>query len=346
MRRALAIVVLALLAWPGEGMAEIVQLQVGPGVVGNGWLFLDRDGRCKVLTAGHVVMHGGQRAEVQVLRRGQSLGTDVPEILSIEPAPDIALLPVQVGRDPAECSRSRLSRIGIVRRLLAMRDGFIETNSPTGGESMLVPVQRAATQNDAWGGELFSVTPRDPSVRLAKGWSGSVVRDGEGVLGIVSQVELDGSAAIIVRIDVLDRLTRLAAPPSRRAGFDRVLVVLGETVDTANGPLGLVDRERPPWRVRPANRRVVFRLSADRPSRVRRVSVEMAPRSAALLRMDIAVGLHGPEGLRFEGIRSCGATSPSPRLSCGFLEQDRRDVEISLLLDAAGPVEIRSASVE
>jgi hypothetical protein len=303
-----------------------------------------------VLTAGHVVAPNGTAAEVMVLdRRNRELETDPPEILALPPegevAPDLALLPVRTAGDSDGCSRSRLSLIGVDRRVQSMRSAVIETTALT--ETQVVPVERVASLRDRAGGEVFVVRPRDAAIAFSRGWSGSILRDEEGPLGVVVAAP-DGTEAVVLRIDMLARLARTAPPRPAVADFTRIVVNRGDSPEAAAGPSGALDRSRRAWAVRTDRGWVEVQIAAPEPRTVRRVVAELAPESPdQLLRLDVAVGLRTPTGWRFERVRSCRISTPARRLTCEILEQTRSVLQIALQFQGAdGRALIRSIHVQ
>ncbi|WID99673.1 hypothetical protein QO058_30190 (plasmid) [Bosea vestrisii] len=332
--------------WAPTGVrAEIVRLQTGQDLFGQGYLFVDQDGRCKVLTAAHVVSRNGRPVNTIVRdRRARQLETDEPEVFSL--SPDIALLPIRSIQSPAACSQSRLSRIGVERRALALVDGVIETTGRT--ELQRVRVDRAITVIDMRGGELFAVKPRDPAVEVVKGWSGSIVLDPDGPVGVIYDVDGKTGHAHAVRVDVIDRLKQ-ARPSKVRStpAFGHVSAELGDTVDAAAGPSGLVDPSRPAWAVKPQANLISFVLESDKQIPIREVAVEQDndASSPALTGVTIEVRLEPRRRDPFLTIQTCKASAPARLIACAFGEQTRDAIRVTLTTNSPDPVSIRSVTV-
>jgi len=323
--------------------AEVARIQTGPNSFGQGWLYLDQDGRCKILTAGHVVARNGVPVASLVYdRRGRQLETGAPEVFS--KSPDVAVLPVKVPAGAEGCSRSRLSQIGIDRRVTSMVDSVIETTGRS--ETVIVPVERAASRIDSAGGEIFSIRPRGAD-RVMQGWSGSVVRDQQGPLGVVFSVDGTSNEAFAVRVDVLNRLKRQEVSKQKASSrFTQVAVSLGETIDPAAGPGGVLDARRPPWRVKPVGRRISIVITADRAQTFQRVIVSQAiEEKAAISAVEIEAGLR-PQDQDFISLRTCAVENPVSTISCAFLEQSRSIVRVSMRIISDGPVAIRSIQLD
>jgi len=332
--------VLALGLWvcACTGRAETVQVVSGPNELAQGWLFLAADGRCKLLTAGHVVARDGAPAAAIVRdRHGRELETSGPEFFSL--SPDIAVLPVRVDAPLSRCSSSRLSFIGVDRRAQQMKEGVIEKAGLS--EIAKYRVVRTASRIDKGGGEFFAVRPVDEMVRFGKGWSGSIVLDDEGPVGVVFEAE--EQEASVVRVDVLARLKPVAAAASTAEPPTRLTVLTGETVDPAQGPSGMMDARRPPWTVKPAQRRVEFTVGYSKARPLTGVAIVLDGTVPRIRSIDVAAGLRGGE---FVSIRNCLASAPAASLSCRFAEQTREQMRVSIEVDSDDPLQIRNLRMD
>jgi hypothetical protein len=104
-----------------------------------------------------------------------------------------------------------------------------------------VPVALSAAEIDRGRGERFAVRTTRPGDVIAQGWSGSVVRDADGPIGIVIEVSPDQTEAFAVRVDVVRRL--MAAAPAKAAPAEaRALPAIGLLAGTAADPATPLDR--------------------------------------------------------------------------------------------------------
>ena len=112
-----------------------------------------------------------------------------------------------------------------------------------------------------------------------EGWSGSVVRDAYGPIGIVFEVNPKTNEAFAVRVDVIRRLMASGAPQTaaaiRNAGSTppAIGVLAGVTDDPARGPDLVLGAG---WRVTPVKRTVVFLAAFQRPTSVSGVALAAA----------------------------------------------------------------------
>ncbi len=269
--RSAAIVLLLFAAASLPARADIVRLEVGQDLFGQGWMFLDNDGACKVVTAAHVVRgpDGALRLPLVLDGRGQEWPAARPALV-MSTDPDIAVLAIPSASSPGACGDGRLSAIGVERRALNLEQAVIATTGQS--EVVEVPVSRRASAMDAGRGELFTVRPTLPADKVMKGWSGSVVRDRAGPVGIVFEVDPDQNEAYAVRIDVVRRLMASAPVPQKSADSPKfaIGVLAGTTADPASGPDRVLGSG---WHVTPVKRTVVFVVAFKQPTPLRRVAL-------------------------------------------------------------------------
>ena len=251
--------------------ADVVRLKIGRDLFGQGWMFLDTDGRCKVVTAAHVVRgpDGALRLPLVLDGRGQEWPAGPALVISTDP--DIAVLAIPSANNPSDCGDGRLSAIGVDRRAAEMAQAVIATTGQS--EVIEVPVARRASVMDAGRGEVFTVRPTIASDLVMKGWSGSVVRDAAGPLGIVFEVDPDRNEAYAVRVDAIRRLMVAGAspaPPVAATARPAIGVLAGITDDLARGPDLVLGAG---WQVTPVKRTVVFVVAFQQPTPVRRVTL-------------------------------------------------------------------------
>lgn len=329
--------------------AGIVRLKKGENSFGQGWMFLDTDGRCKVATAAHVVKLPDGRVAPKVLlldELGRERLTGAPEVLSDDP--DLAVLPILGISEPSACGDGRVSGIGVERRARNMSDAFIETTDES--DLRRVPVQRHFSEIDAGGGAKFAVRSVSEGDRPKQGWSGSVVLDKEGPLGIVYEVDLRTGDALAVRMDVIRQMLDTAAlekgavrSNEPKAASATLTVLSGSTVDPASGPEQLLQAGSTGWRVTPVNKRVAAVVSYHSPIRVSRVRLRFdTPTRAAVVGVEIAeadsptsetwsdLGFCRPQGAEAVDCAVVPTAVTNLRISVGT--EDNRPVRLSDLV--------------
>jgi hypothetical protein len=329
-----------LLCEAGIAQAEIVRLKVGENSWGQGWMFLDNDGRCKVVTAGHVVINA-PHAEILDGRK-RSFPAGLPEVLSRDPNPDIAVLPVPRAGDISSCGDGRLSTIGIERRVRDMTTGIIETTGET--ETIRVRVRRSASHIDVAQGEIFSVVPVD-AVAVKKGWSGSVVEDDNGPLGIVVSVDPKNNEVAAIRVDVVRRLIdQASAGPmtdrlrigSVKHAYDNgpteraITVLSGSTIDPVHGADQLLSAGGSSWHVTPVGRKVVFVISYRQPVQIRHVRLAFNAESLQSIKgVDVAVS-DSLESETWGSLNYCRMPDDHAMIECPVIPSTVTNIRISL----------------
>ena len=281
MTRLRLIVASGFLLCAGVAHAGVVRV-VTNNSYGQGWMFLDYDGVCKVATAGHVVKPEGHplASRIQVTdARAHTFQLGVPLVISRgEKDPDIAVLPVIGANDPAICGDGRLSAIGVARRVNETSGVRIETTADRETETIRVPVRWRAAVKDSHGGSVFSVQPTDAKDIIKKGWSGSVVLDDDGLLGIVIEVDEANNEAYAVRADIIRGLIDAArpnstAPKNTTSAGAPVVQLAGSTPDPNHGPNDIYRASDSGWKVLPDNNRIVFMVTFEKPIHLRGVEL-------------------------------------------------------------------------
>lgn len=277
----------------GITQAGVVRVETNTGSFGQGWMFLDYDGVCKVATAAHVVklLDGRIASHIQVVdEKGHTPALGAALVLSDNP--DVAVLPVIGANDPAVCGDGRLSAIGVARRVKETATARLETTEGTG--FFRVPVRWRAGAMDAGAGSIFAVEPANSSDHIKKGWSGSVVLDDDGLLGIVFAVDDKSNEAYAVRADVIRGLLD-AARPNSTAGTSAtsakapVVQLAGSTPDPNHGPNDIYLAGGSGWKAVPGKGLISFVIVFDEPIHLKGIALDFSSAENSLVGMDVAV---------------------------------------------------------
>jgi hypothetical protein len=329
----------------GSARADVVRLKIGRDLFGQGWMFLDTDGRCKVVTAAHVVRGADGTLRLPLVLDGRGREWPAGPALVVSTDPDIAVLAIPSANAPSACGDGRLSAIGAERRATEMEQAVIVTTGQS--EVIEVPVARRASAMDAGRGELFTVRPSLASDRVMKGWSGSVVRDAAGPIGIVFEVDPDHNEAYAVRVDVIRRLMATAATPVPQAAAAEATrpaigVLAGTTDDPASGPDLVLGTG---WHVTPLKRTVVFVVAFRQPTTLRRVTLAAAGGAGNRIEgLGIATQAEGTDGWLDAGF--CRTPEGSGAVACALLQRtvDRMRLVVKTASDA--PIVLTGLTVE
>jgi hypothetical protein len=259
---------------PDQARAEVVQLMTGENSFGQGWLFLDFDGVCKVATAGHVIEGLGGGIAHPLIRTERRQEAMAGSALVLSKDPDVAVLSVP---DTNLCGAGRLSAIGIERRIREMPRLELRRVDSKSREVRPVPVQLVASSLDADGGRMFAVRPSADDDRVVQGWSGAPIVDDKGLLGIVVEAG-PGNTALAIRADVirtvLDKAARLPLAGARAvAPGAGISVLAGTTDDPLHGPDQSLKADGVGWVVAPRRGLVEFSINYPSPVQVHSVTI-------------------------------------------------------------------------
>lgn len=357
----LSLLLLGCLALPSSAQADIVRLTTGENVFGQGWRFLDNDGTCKVATAKHVVVSadGVLMPTLAVDGKKRETSAGKPVYLSDDPALDIAVLSLPSQNDPLLCGSGRLSDIGIERRAHADKGLTIETTGQS--EVVSVPVERRAERMDQHNGEIFAVAPLNPEDKFAKGWSGSVVRDSYGPIGIVFSVDPERNEANAVRIDAVRRLlagkpisptkappnAAAAETPQAEASPASATSLIGSTVDPDHGPDQIFGDDDAYWLVRPARKAVSFLVAFNALRPIHSVELRYKEKEDTLVSgIEIRTSA-SPTGDDWVPMGFCKASSDNKRqLSCPIIGATVQRVQVILSTSDNDPIKLSGWKTE
>jgi hypothetical protein len=328
------VLALCLLLATTGARAEHVMLKTGPDTFGQGWLFVDPEGQCRVATPAHVVGRGAELADALVI---DQRGREFPAGGALQPDPDLDLAVLRVsGTRPGQpCTPSRLGLDNLAPTLSRLTEAFIITME--GSELRTIRVERRARSIDSGRGTVFAVAPIRTTDRLAQGMSGSVVMAPDNApLGMLIEVEPGDNVGIAVRFDAIKRAilsieTSPAKASSGAPALGEVRVLEGTTLDPAAGPGALVGAGGV-WRVKAAGRRVRVLIQLPETQRMNRVTLAASGTADG----DFPVGLEvataaGAEAERFTSAAYCRADQgESPGLACRFAPRQVRVLRLTL----------------
>jgi len=242
----LAVLLALLLPGPAALHAEPVRLVLGGDLTGQGWMFRDRAGVCRIVTAGHNVNSQGKlRPPVAIDASGAEFATSNP--VWPDPAIDIGFL---VARPARACPRYGLDADGIDSRLASSPQGFVEVVLNRATDKIAVRLRQRSM--DAAGGRILLFDPVDNSP-LMQGMSGAAIQDSNGrPLGIQYSREREDGRLNAIRLDVVAGLldvrvlSAAANDTSYIAGWS---VQNGRSADPARGPEQSLARTGDGWSV-------------------------------------------------------------------------------------------------
>jgi len=328
--------------------AGVVRVVTGPNSFGQGYMFLDQDGVCKVATAGHVVKlaDGGVVARITIVdEKGRTPELGAPIVLTSEP--DLAVLPVIGANDPAVCGDGRLSAIGIARRIKETTSARIETTDGSG--VVRVPVRWRAAAQDADGGSIFTVTPANADDRIVKGWSGSVVLDNDGLLGIVFEVDPASNEAYAVRADRIRELVDAARPQARTATQNMltaapVVSLAGTTPDPSHGPNDIYRAGDAAWNVVPAQGKISFLVTFTSSIHLRGVALTYASEQNVVVGVEVAASA-APGSQDWTSLNYCPIAAGDRSIRCNVVTSTVSRVRVTLKTNSDNALMLSGLSI-
>lgn len=335
--------------WSRGALSETVKLlQAGP-MSGHGYMFLDTDKICRVVTAAHVVMseRGKLLDSVKVLDR---FGREFRGETIVQPDRDLdlAFLEVRTGEGPdALCTRSRLGIDRLDNRLTSFREGFLATTDPS-GEQLNIRIETRAVAMDEKGGTTFAIAPVRSAVAINQGMSGSPVMDEDQPLGLLIQAPIGFGLAL--RFDVIKstfRAWRASAAYGSASATERdapVAVSLPAQIRSLEGnPTDALEGR--PWRIRLNARFMDLHLRFPTPRAVASVRAEFGD-TMERVSVDVAQRQEGGREGDFSYVRTCAPESLGQTVHCRLSLGHAVELRLRLILPRPGPLTIRRITVE
>jgi hypothetical protein len=311
---------------------------------GQGWMFLDSDGNCKVVTPAHVIKLADGRIAANIIikdAKNREFSLNAPQILSDDP--DIAVLQVKGANNPLLCGDGRVSAIGIARRIKTAPVVRIETTGNS--EIIRVPVQWRAVRADLNEGAVFSVQPTNSNDHIKRGWSGSAVLDDEGLLGILVEVSEEYNEAIAVRTDLIRGLID-AAPPISRIGSNikntdsvSIIVQVGATLDLQSGADQVIRNDGTGWKVAPVQKRIVMVMVYENPIRLHGVAMSFASATNFVEGMEVSSSTSMTDR-QWTSLNYCRIPQGLHSVTCPFIDSTARLLKISFATSTDEPIVI------
>lgn len=312
--------------------AEPVRLVLGGDLTGQGWMFRDRTGACRIVTAGHNLRSGGKlRAPAAIDATGAEFATSNP--VWPDPGIEIGFL---VAKPARPCPRYGLDVDGIDKRLASSPMGFVEVVLNQGTDKIAVRLRQRSM--DVEGGRILLFDPADDSP-LMQGISGAAIQDANGrPLGIQYSRESDDGRLNAIRLDVvaglLDvRILSAASDVSYIAGWS---VQNGRSADPARGPEQSLARSGEGWRVSTDRGFVMLTVRLKSPQSLSAVAMALSSNPPGGVQ-DIQVKVPAPgaaQETQWNTVGRCAVPPGGTALRCAFAQVSAvTDVRVILRTD-------------
>jgi len=200
---------------PATALAETIMLARGDDTFGQGWLFLDASGQCRIATPRHVLetTDGLLTAPDLLDSFGRLHPTEAP-VAAADDALDLAFLTVRGAIAKAGCSRDRVRLTPLQPIIDSIKQATLEITTPTERQSLAVAFR--ALSRDAGGGRIIALSTVDPNATFQKGMSGGTVMHNGRPIAMLFEVDTDQAIGVALRYDVIAaELQRLGAGPSQ-----------------------------------------------------------------------------------------------------------------------------------
>jgi hypothetical protein len=211
----------------------------------------------------------------------------------------------------------------------------------------VINVQLSSTLIEASGGALFSVHPVRASDQIQKGWSGSVVLDDDGPVGIVFDTFANDNEAGAVRVDAIRQLMARAALQRRNIGNQSALTALALVYGHADaaglGPSSVLGSGDGDWKITADRKAIVIVMKLPDLTKVQGVVLETGNANDLT---SLGVGRSASEaGEDWIDAASCAPQGMSV-IECRLLPATVRRLRIVLRTRTDAPIDLRALRYE
>lgn len=310
-----------------------VRLTVGDQF-GQGWMFTDHAGICRIVTAAHVVQRtGGLVAPAATDANGREFPTSNP--VQMDANLDIAVL---TARPAGPCPSGGLGEATAAERIEQSARATLDFLQRTARGT--VHLARRARPIDAQGGGTL-VFDRAEGPPISQGMSGGAILDGNGrPLAIITHTDAEENRAHAVRVDIIATLirTRLAQPAQSReanqiAGW---AATHGSSVDPARG-VDQILAGGLGWGVAPQQGYVTIDIRLGRQRTLRSVSLRINEEARGRIGHLQVFGNTGPQRLDPPPppIGLCDRTAGATDLHCEFAARPVQNLRLQMRITAS-----------
>jgi len=329
-RRTAALLLLSQMAMAAGASAEPVRLPLGADHFAQGWLFSDRHGVCRIITAGHNLRRGdGLVAPVAVDRQGREIPTSAP----VQPDPNLDLAFLEA-RPARACPSTGLGEADVDARMARSPQAFLEIVSLRAAATIAL-VRRARAMDDE-GGRIVVFDRANENTSLRQGISGGMIVDvGGRPLAIAIETDMQANRARAIRIDVAASLLHARItenrPHANSAATMGLTVQHGRSIDPLRGPDRITGRDGAGWSVEPARGIVVLLARFDAARLLGGLSLRVDEETRGQI---TGIVLEAPAGSDWVPFASCRLPPGATDLACRHNPKRTNAVRMTIRLNA------------
>ena len=259
--------------------AETVLISRGDDSFGQGWLFLDASGTCRIATPRHVVeREDGSLSSPDLLDSFGRLHPTGRAVTAVDETLDLAFLTVRGAIARQGCSTDRIRSTPLQPVIDSIKQATLEISTLTERQSLLVALR--AVSRDAEGGKIIAVSPLDASTTFQKGMSGGTVMHNGRPLAMLFEVDPEQGIGIALRYDIIAAELDKTEPPepelpdSHRSDGktpNDSLVIQAGRVAEKDTSLGSFLNGEAPLHLAPVGGRVSLLVDLDEATKISRI---------------------------------------------------------------------------
>lgn len=270
-RLAIALVGLITTISPVPAIAETVMLSRGDDTFGQGWLFLDGSGTCRIATPRHVIEAAdGTLTTPDLLDSFGRLHPTADPVPAADADLDLAFLTVSGPITQEPCSRDRVQATPLQPIIDRIKQATLEITTPTERQSITVAFR--ALSRDSEGGKIIALSATDTGASLQKGMSGGTIMYNGRPIAMLYEVDPDEGVGVALRYDQiaveLQKVSGGAKPQiQHNLPFQSLMLTKGR-ISKRDSSIGAFLAETSPLYLSPSDDRVTLVVEMEQLSNI------------------------------------------------------------------------------
>lgn len=255
---------------PVPAIAETVMLSRGDDTFGQGWLFLDGSGNCRIATPRHVLE--GADGTLTTPDLLDSFGRLHPTANPVPADADLDLAFLTVGGPITQepCSRDRVQATPLQPIIDRIKQATLEITTPTERQSITVAFR--ALSRDSEGGKIIALSATDAGASLQKGMSGGTIMYNGRPIAMLYEVDPDEGIGVALRYDQiaveLQKVSGGAKPQiQHNLPFQSLMLAKGR-ISQRDSSIGAFLAETSPLYLSPSDDRVTLVVEMEQLSNI------------------------------------------------------------------------------